>query len=114
MANTVVTLRDGLKIGETKHLDIEIRDVTAGDLIDATAESEKLVQVPGEGSQLVSSPTLVGANMLRRQIVRVGDYKGPLSLAELKLFSAFDFGLINSTIERMESVSLEVGQRGRD
>jgi phage FluMu protein gp41 len=89
MANTVVNLRDGLKIGEVKHIDVEIREATAGDLVEAAVESEKLIHVPGEGSLLVTSPTLIGANTIRRQIVRVGDYKGPLSLAELKLFSAY-------------------------
>ncbi len=114
MANATITLRDGLKIGETTHTEAEIRDVTASDLIEATAESEKLVNVPDEGAQFVTSPALVGINTLRRQIVRIGDHKGPLSLAEIKRLSAVDLWLLQATVNKMDAALRGVAQRGRD
>lgn len=112
MATVKCTLKHGLKIGEVTHVEAEIREATGGDLIDATDESEKVVLTP-EGYQLLSSPTLVGLNTLRRQIVRVGEYKGPLTIAELKKLSATDLSLLQEKALQLESASLkEVKDRG--
>jgi phage FluMu protein gp41 len=114
MATTTVTLNPGLQIGETYHTLAEIREATGGDLIDATDESEKLVPTP-EGYQLVTSPTLVGLNTLRRQIVRIGEYKGPLLMAELKKLTATDLSLLQEKAMTLENASLrEFAERGRD
>jgi phage FluMu protein gp41 len=100
-------------IGETTHKDAEIREATAGDLIEATEESEKVVLTP-DGYQLVASPTMVGLNTLRRQIVRIGEYPGPLTLTELKKLSSKDISLLQEQAEIVESVSLkEFADRGR-
>lgn len=113
MATVTVLLNKGLIIGETTHKEAEIREASAGDLIDATSESEKLINTP-EGFQLVASPTMVGLNTLRRQIVRVGDHPGPLELSELRKLSAHDISLLQEHAEALDKASLsQVTDRGR-
>lgn len=114
MRKETVTLRDGLTIGETKHTEAEIREVTAGDLIEATEDGQRLVQTPEGEHILVSSDTLVGLHTLRRQIVRIGSYQGPLSMAELKKLSAWDLSLLHETAKRIDEAAMEAASRGRD
>lgn len=114
MATVHVTLNKGLRVGEEVHVEAEIREASAGDLIDATEESEKLVATPDGGFQLLASPTLVGLNCLRRQIVRVGEHPGPLTLGELRKLSAHDLSLLQEKAQLLETASLkEVADRGR-
>lgn len=113
MATITAILTRGLKIKDVVHTEAEIREATAEDLIDATDESEKVVRT-AEGFQLLASPTLVGLNTLRRQIVRIGDYKGPLTLGELKKLSAVDLSLLQEKAGELETATLaEIAARGR-
>ncbi|OPY15609.1 MAG: Mu-like prophage FluMu protein gp41 [Syntrophus sp. PtaB.Bin001] len=113
MITQTVMLKKGLKVGEVVHREAEIREATGGDFIDATEESERLCQTPEGGYILVASPTLVGLNTLRRQIVRIGEHEGPLTLAELKMLSGRDIRLLQETAEKLENASLaEVADRG--
>lgn len=43
MANLKFTLEDGLKVGDQIHKEVELRELTAGDMLDAEAEVEELV-----------------------------------------------------------------------
>ena len=114
MTTVDVPLTSGLKIGDAVHKAAVIRDATAADLIDATEEAEKLMPTL-EGFQLIASPTLVGLHTLRRQIVRIGDYPGPLTLAELKKLTAIDLSLLQEKAITLEDASLKkVVDRGRD
>jgi phage FluMu protein gp41 len=113
MATITAILNTGLTIKDAVHTEAEIREATAADLIEATDESEKVVRT-GEGFALLVSHTLVGLNTLRRQIVRVGDYKGPLTLAELKKLSALDLSLLQEKAQQLETATLEeIAARGR-
>ena len=118
MATVQINLGTGLKIGDVVHLEAEIRETTAGDIVEAMEESEKLVMVPGpkgQEPQLVASPTLVGINTLRRQIVRIGTYKGPLSLSELKRLTPDDLNSLQLQAELLDAASVaELASRGRD
>lgn len=119
MAQHTVTLKTGLTIGEAVHKEVVLRELTAGDIIDAQAESERLVQTP-EGPALVASPSQVGIHTLRRQIARIGSVEGPLSLRELKRLDPEDLYLLQQEADRLdaaasaETASREVTQRGRD
>lgn len=114
MATVNVTLQTGLTIGEAVHVAAEIREATAGDLIDACLESERLVETK-DGPQLVQSPTLVGLHTLRRQIVKVGDHPGPLGMPELRKLSSLDLSLLQEKARDLEVAALrEVTARGRD
>ncbi len=114
MATHEIELINGLTIGEKVHRHAMIREATAADLIDATDESEKVIRTE-EGFQLIASPTMVALNTLRRQIVKVGEYEGPLSLSELKKLSAPDLSLLQEGAEVLEAATLDkVRDRGRD
>jgi phage FluMu protein gp41 len=113
MATVKCTLKTGLKVGDEVHLEAEIRELTAGDLIDATDESEKLIMTP-EGYALLVSNTLAGLHTLRRQIVRIGDHSGPLTLGELKRLSGNDLSLLQEKALQLDSASLaEVEAQGK-
>lgn len=118
MAAINVTLEHGLKIGDVTHLVATLRDPNSGDIIDAMEESEKLVLLPGSDRPepaLVASPVLVGINTLRRQIVSIGDYKGPLTLAEIKRLHPSDLDRLQKKAEELEAAGLSgLIDRGRD
>jgi phage FluMu protein gp41 len=114
MSNTTFTLFDGLQIGTTKHMEVELRVPNAGDIIDGGMESERLVPTPDGGFVLVQSPYMVGLNVLRRQIVRIGSHRGPISLSELRMLSRDDLGLIQQRAEQLDQALAQgISDRGR-
>jgi len=113
MRTVEVPLDHGLKIGETVETLAVLRETTAADVIDATEESERLFQAT-DGPCLVASPCMVGMHTLRRQIVSIGDHKGPLTIGELKRLSSADLGLLQEKAVEMETAALKgVTGRGR-
>ncbi|WP_419057171.1 hypothetical protein [Kluyvera georgiana] len=94
LTNGTFRLLDGIPFGTGEEMemqyDIKFRELTAGDIIDAQMASERVVETKA-GPQLVSSPSQMGLEMLRRQIATVGVIKGPLSLILLKKMSQRDF-----------------------
>lgn len=110
----IVPLTDGFKIGEHLHTEAELKECSAGDLIDATVDAERLVATREGDYVLVASPTLVGMHALRRQIVRIGEHQGPLTLAELKRLSGRDLNLLRNSAQALETASLKgVEERGK-
>lgn len=93
MATLVIDLDDGLTIGGETYKTAEIREYTAGDVIDAALASEKVVQ-GDDGPVLVSSPTLMDMALLGRQIVRIGEYKGPMDIRDLRKLSGADLAAL--------------------
>lgn len=125
MANVPVTLPHGLKIGDDTLKDAVLREPTAGDIIEAQEESEKLVYaVEANGDRivptLVASPTMVGVHVLRRQIVKIGNLSGPIELDMLKRLHPEDFAALQARADDLDAAtsaeiaSREVAQRGRD
>jgi phage FluMu protein gp41 len=110
VATATETLRDGLTVGETTHREAELREATAADLIDATAEAERLVQTPSRDGQsgewvIVPSQTMLGLHVLRRQVLRIGTHAGQLTLAELRKLSAYDLNALQAAALRLEAAS---------
>ena len=101
MAEINFKLPKGYKLGNDTLHDVVLRDLDTGDIIQAQLESEKLVTTE-KGAELVTSPTLAGANMLRRQIVSIGNVKGPLSLDELQRLHLDDFELIQYKAQQLD------------
>ncbi len=118
MAEVNVDLEIGLEIGEKIHKKAVIRELTAGDIFDAQSEAERVVNTP-EGPQLVASPSAVGIHTLRRQIARIGNVEGPLSLAEMRKLHPADLELLHEECSKLDQAviaaiaSREVAQRGR-
>jgi phage FluMu protein gp41 len=108
-----VHLEKGLTIGGVTHTEAVIRETTAGDIIDASEESERLFPTP-EGYELVQSPSQTAMNTLRRQIVSIGEIEGPLELAVLKKLSGDDLAEIQIKAQTLDAVALEAASRGRD
>ena len=105
MATIKVTLKKGLKVGDDVHIEAELREITAGDLIEATEESEKVVMTP-DGYMLLLSNTMVGLHTLRRQVVRIGEHPGPLTLGELKKLSGPDLDKLQAEAIKLDQASL--------
>lgn len=121
--NLKFDLIHGLAVGEKNFKNVELRAPTAGDVIDAQEESEKLVYALINGQltpTLVTSPSLVGINVLRRQIVRIGEVTGPVDVAVLKKLELEDFELIQAKAGELDQAlaaqraAREVADRGRD
>lgn len=128
MATVIVTLKHGLKLGETLFKKITLREPTAGDVIDASEESEKVIVTTNASGQpepqLIPSPTLVGANVLRRQVHIIGeDIPGPLSMEQIRSLHPEDFHLLQLKAETLEQAGnadiarqevVQVGRRDND
>jgi len=110
-------LVDGLKPVSTLHRTCTIRTATAGDVIDAQAAAERVVHT-GDGAMLLISDSRLGWEMTRRQVVSIGDIKGPLSDEDMRALTGRDLNLINAKIEALDNAAWkaaqELVQRGRD
>jgi phage FluMu protein gp41 len=111
-----IELEKGLRAGEIQHTKAIIRKPTAGDIIEATQESERVVATP-DGWQLATSNALLGLNILRRQIEKIGDLKGPFTLEMMKKLSGIDLDLLQTTAialdEAMQKKIKAMTERGR-
>ncbi|EPG7298517.1 TPA: hypothetical protein ACXPD2_000138 [Klebsiella pneumoniae] len=124
------TLKTGLPYGTGAdaqyQLDVELQELTTGMMLAAQEVAEKVVMVPGAGGirqpELVVSPTVLGAELTRRRVRRVGIINGPLSRELLDKLTPEDLEKINSEIEKMDAALLldgvdttgaEVSDRGR-
>ncbi len=112
MATIETELSTGLKLDGEPQRHAILRDATAGDIIEANAESEKLVATP-DGYQLLSSPTMVAALVLGKQVKSIGEIPGPLSLRQIKMLTPEDYHLLQTDAQKLEVASAEVAQRGR-
>jgi len=118
MKEVIVMLSHGLTVGEKVHLEAAIRELTAGDIFDAQTDAERLVHTE-TGPQLVASPSAVGIHTLRRQIRRIGEVEGPLSMKELRKLHPVDLERLQQEAMQLEQAafadiaSREVTQRGR-
>ena len=111
MGSITVTLTRGLLVGDEAQLEAELREPTAGDVIDAGQEAERVVMT-AEGPELVSSPSLLGALVLCKQVVRIGTVQGPLKLADLKKLSALDLQRLQEKAQELEAAALRVDAAG--
>lgn len=113
MATITIPLKDGVTIGDKKHMAVVMRELTPGDIIDAGMVSERAVQT-ADGYIFAVSPTLMGMECLARQIESIGDYDGVVELSDLRRFSREDFEIIQMEAENLDQTVLEaVMQRGR-
>lgn len=117
MAEEKVTLVHGYKVGETVLTEAVLREPTSADILEAQEAAEKLVKTDS-GYEFVVSPSAMGLHVLCRQIVSIGNVKGPLEIVELKKLHPVDLGLLQDTSEKLEaamykSASQAVTQRGR-
>ena len=113
-----IPLTTPVKIGDTEYSELTLREPTTADVIEAQEESEKVIYTPN-GPALVASPVMVGKNILRRQVVSIGAFKGPVDLAILKRLSLADFNRVQDEADALDAavaaaVLDAAGERGRD
>ena len=116
MAKIEFDLQHGLELGKEKLTHVELGELTAGDIIEAQMESERVVNGPA-GPVLVSSPALSGVLMLCRQIKRLGNIAGPLELDLLKKLHEEDLLLLEVKATELGNAAAQAAQemqeRGR-
>ncbi|WP_345859329.1 phage tail assembly protein [Shewanella algae] len=114
-------LQHGLALGEGDeqriYTAVTLRELTAGDLIDAAIEAEQVRQV-AEGGRTryvtVRSEELFSLALLGKQIASIGAIQGPISLQMLKRLQADDLLLLSRHANGLDGAALEdVTARGR-
>lgn len=120
MAILVFDLKHGLKVGKGKdaetHYEVELRELTTADVIDSELAAEKVVVVGENGSEkgvAYISGVLMGLELLRRQVARVGEIEGPLSMKLLRQLHPDDMKKLNDKAEEMDKALAGIGNRGR-
>lgn len=107
-------LEDGLQLVENVHTKCVVRPLTAGDILDAQTESERLMATPS-GYSLVTSDNLLGFHLARRQIVSLGGITGPLKVEDMRQLSGRDLHKLETELEKLDKAVAEaLAQRGRD
>lgn len=119
MSKTLFKLDHGLKIGESIHFDVELRELTAGDIIDAEEDAEKLVNAGSPSAPnyvLVRSDIRASMAILRRQIRRIGDINGPINEREIRKLHPDDLFIIQRHAEAMDKAIAQaqaMSERGK-
>lgn len=116
MASVEFDLKHGLKAEqngkEVVHRHVVLGELTAGDIIEAQQESERLVMTP-KGPALVSSPALVGALTLCRQVKKIGD----VEIMELSMLSKLhedDLEILQIEAAKLSQAAEEAGKELSD
>lgn len=86
------TLVAGLDIAGTVHKEFELRAVTVEDMLDA------------EGEASVMQPLNYAAQLLVRQLVRVGEFRGPFTLAQIKRLKPVDWRLLRAAQTELDAL----------
>ncbi len=119
MSNHKFSLKHGLKVGDDILKNVVLKpSLSAGEILEASEAAEKLVMVGEAGYKeptFVISPTLMGIESLRRQIVSIDDLQGPISLHQIKGLHEEDLRMLNQVAADLEKikVSQELARRGR-
>lgn len=117
MAEHVVTLPVGLKVGDAVHTEAVLRELTTRDLIEAGQAAERVVLGDDGAYHLVQSPTMAGVEMLCRQVARIGDVPGPLTPPELFKLDGKDFLALQAGAEALDQAVVnamrQASERGR-
>ncbi len=107
---TVVRHKDGIE-QEVTHRQAVVRSPTTADLIESGRAAEQPVQAPDGSWHLATSPTLVGAHLLARQIVRIGDIEGPFEFVQLLKLELEDFNALQAAAEQLDAAAASARQR---
>ena len=112
MSKVSFTLPNGLETGSEVHKEVEIRDITAGDIIEANEQSREVFLTP-QGPVLMCPADKVVRNMLCRIITKLGKLDMPLSPKEFNKLSAADFDFLTDKYFEMREKS-DLDALGRD
>lgn len=88
--NKTGTFKHGLKVGENVHKEFELRQATAGDYFDAEADCDP------------NRPITFRSALAARQLVRVGSFEGPFTLAMIGRLTPGDLQRLMQAREELE------------
>ncbi|HBQ6087519.1 TPA: phage tail assembly protein [Klebsiella pneumoniae subsp. pneumoniae] len=118
MAQMTLTLIHGYVTGkgtddEMRHKEVTFRELTSEDVINSQLAAERVVI--GENGKAVAycSEVLMGVELLRRQILKVGEIPGPLSLKQIYNFHPEDLEILSSKASSMDDLLTGTAGRGR-
>ncbi len=97
-----LVLTDGLRVGDTVHKEVEFKDITAGDILEATEAAERIVTTRNGHAAAVVSDARLGMEILRRRIAKFGTLEMPLSFEELKKVSERDIDALQNAVEELD------------
>ena len=114
-----VSLTDGLELGRTRYARAVLRPLSAGDILVAQEEAERLVYAKDGTLSLVMSPARMGREALRRQIAKLEaedgqQYDGPLSVEELARLSSRDLAAVQTGAELLDAAAARSAEALRD
>lgn len=106
----IVPLADVLPLGKVTYTRAILRQLTAGDILEAQEEAERLVYAKDGTLSLVMSPARMGREALRRQVSSLegesGEtFDGPLAVEELGRLSGRDLAALQAGVELLDSVA---------
>lgn len=106
-----LTLKDGLKIGEAVYTRLTITALTAGEAIDAAIAGEKVKLGLDGDPVIVTSPTVVSTERLRRQVKQLESddgqtMQGPIQLSDLRRLSEGDYRRLVERADQVDSLYL--------
>lgn len=106
----IVPLADGLPLGKVTYTRAILRQLTAGDILEAQEEAERLVYARDGTLSLVMSPARMGREALRRQVARLegesGEtFDGPLAVEDLGRCTGSDLAALQAGVELLDSVA---------
>ncbi len=113
MASQTITLKNGLKVGDKIHKEVTLRELTFGDIIDATEKAEKAYITATGSVEVIASPSQVGIELMCKQIEKFGTLTMPMTQDELRKLTASDAELIQKALDNIDAVT-ELSMRGRD
>ncbi|MDX7810934.1 phage tail assembly protein [Aeromonas caviae] len=100
--------------GETLlYREVGLRELNAGDIIDAQLEAEQVIVKNGQVLSYVSD-VMMGIGLLRRQVEFVGEIKGPLSLSQIKRLHVEDLNTLQTKGRELDmALNKDLAERGR-
>ena len=105
MAIKEFDLIDGIALGDGDsqviHKQVKIRSLTAGDLEDCALLAERVLNLNGE-VVIAVSPTRMNNEIIKRQILKVGQIDGPLQDIFFRKLSAIDLELIQNEVNKLD------------
>lgn len=110
-----VTLKNGIKIGDERECRLTLKRLSVADIMDAEMASERAVNTPA-GVMLLRSDAKMGFELIRRSVLKIGDFECGLSLEQLRSLDEDDFKILSAAYKKLNKADAEAGlsEQGRD
>lgn len=118
MAQTTIILKHGYVTGkgttdEARHTEVTLRELDSRDVVESQLAAERVVIGDNGKAVAYCSEVMMGLELLRRQILKVGEIPGPLSIKQLYSFHPEDLEVLSSKASSLDDMLVETTNRGR-